>query len=71
MGVEPRHINLTPETLQEELKTLETRYHMKSDVFYAKYTRGELGDAEDFVFWAGLFDIAAAQRVRVQRPVMA
>ena len=71
MGVEPKHIPLTPEKLQEELKALESRYRMPSNVFYGKYTRGELGDAEDFVFWAGLYDIAAAQRARSPKPVTA
>jgi len=35
------------------LVTYEQRYQMSSADFYTRYQNGELGDAADFVEWAG------------------
>jgi len=41
--------------LERELVTLERKYDMSSAEFYSQYQSGELGDAMDFIEWAGLY----------------
>jgi hypothetical protein len=44
--------------LLSELKKLEDTYQMSSSDFYSRFTRGELGDAADYVLWASLYEMA-------------
>ena len=41
------------DALIRSLVAYEQRYQMSSVDFYARYQRGEMGDAADFVEWAG------------------
>lgn len=43
--------------LMRQLITFEQQHNMSSDVFYARFMRGEMGDAMDFVRWAGRYDL--------------
>lgn len=52
-----RH-TISQAALERVLRSYETKYHMNSKEFYKKYNRGELGDNEDFVKWAGYFVMA-------------
>jgi hypothetical protein len=42
--------------LSHELYELEQRYGMSSAEFYEKYQRGELGDDEDIMHWATVYE---------------
>lgn len=42
--------------LVKYLREFETQYGMSSAEFHAKFSRGELGDAGDFIMWAGLYE---------------
>ncbi len=39
--------------LVKRLSSYENQHHMDSDEFFARYSRGELGDDEIFVEWSG------------------
>jgi len=41
--------------LATELGDFEKQHGMKSDDFYARFERGELGDATDFVEWSATY----------------
>lgn len=43
--------------LAEELREYEQKYNMTSEEFYKRFQRGELGDAMDFMDWAGAYDL--------------
>jgi hypothetical protein len=46
------------ESLEEviaELNAFERQYGLTTIEFYARFTRGLMGDSRDFVKWAGLF----------------
>ncbi|MEK8021901.1 MAG: hypothetical protein VSS75_033925 [Candidatus Parabeggiatoa sp.] len=43
--------------LLRELVTFEQEYHFASDVFYARFMRGEMGDALPFIKWAGRYEL--------------
>jgi hypothetical protein len=43
--------------LRLELKALEERYQRSSTEFYAEFSEGALGDREDYVLWAGLYEM--------------
>ena len=58
------HRILPPGELEDILRDYESRHGMTSEEFYVKYNRGELGDAEEWVAWAGYFLMAARSGLR-------
>jgi len=43
--------------LQTQLAEFERQYKLASDEFYARFERGELGDATDFVEWSATYEM--------------
>jgi len=43
--------------LQTQLAEFERQYNLASDEFYARFERGELGDATDFVEWSATYEM--------------
>jgi hypothetical protein len=43
--------------LLRELVVFEDKYDMGSDIFYARFMRGELGDDLPFIMWAGQYEL--------------
>ena len=47
------------ETLNEildDLRALEQKYGMSTLEFYVRFQRGQMGDAQDFIRWASLYE---------------
>lgn len=40
-----------------DLKTFEKKYNITTDKFYAAYQNGNLGDSEDYMIWAGIYEM--------------
>lgn len=43
--------------LLRELVAFEEKFNMATDVFYARFVRGEMGDDLPFVKWAGRYEL--------------
>lgn len=43
--------------LSRDLFAFESKFNMSSDVFYARFMRGETGDEMPFIEWAGCYEI--------------
>ncbi|MFQ5612728.1 MAG: hypothetical protein ACE5H9_11410 [Anaerolineae bacterium] len=43
--------------LLRQLVAFERKYDLASDVFYARFMRGEMGDELDFIRWAGRYEL--------------
>jgi hypothetical protein len=56
--------------LLRELVIFEDKYDMSSDVFYARFMRGEMGDDLPFIMWAGQYEsyLEAKQEIASQLP---
>lgn len=54
--------------LLRELVAFEEKYNMGSDVFYARFMRGEMGDDLPFIMWAGQYEsyLEAKQEIASQ-----
>ncbi len=52
--------------LRVDLQTFEQKYGLSSEVFYQRYERGEMGDDEDFMVWAGLVEMLSSNEKRLQ-----
>lgn len=54
--------------LLRELVVYEDKYNMGSDVFYARFMRGEMGDDLSFIMWAGQYEsyLEAKQEIASQ-----
>ncbi len=48
--------------------TFEQEYHFASDVFYARFMRGEMGDALPFIKWAGRYELYLEAKKEVILP---
>jgi len=44
-------------SLLRELVTFEQEHKLVSDIFYARFMRGEMGDALPFIKWAGRYEL--------------
>ncbi|MEX2750270.1 MAG: hypothetical protein Q6366_000150 [Candidatus Freyarchaeota archaeon] len=42
---------------KKRLKEYERRYGMKTEEFYQRFKSGELGDMDDYVDWAGEYEL--------------
>jgi hypothetical protein len=43
--------------LRLDMKEFEKKYKMSSDEFYQKFEQGISGDNEDFIVWAGIYEM--------------
>lgn len=55
--------DLSSDDLRHELLQLEQRHAMTSQVFYDRFRAGDLGDAAEYVRWAGLCHMAISQGI--------
>ncbi|NJL98828.1 MAG: hypothetical protein HC924_08470 [Synechococcaceae cyanobacterium SM2_3_2] len=47
----------TRHTIQDKLHQYEAQYGLSSQDFYAQFMSGSLGDAEDYIEWAGFYEM--------------
>jgi len=52
--------------LRVDLQVFEEKYQLSSDAFYRRYERGEMGDDEDFLLWAGLVEMLTSNEKRLR-----
>jgi len=52
--------------MQKELALFEKKYGIESSVFYAKFEQGEFGDEQDFMLWAGVYEIFLRDSVKLE-----
>jgi hypothetical protein len=43
--------------IQIDLNKFEDKYNLSSDTFYKKFRAGELGDDEDYMLWAAIYEM--------------
>jgi len=56
--------------LAKELRDYEQKYKMTSEEFSERFKRGELGDALDFIGWAGAYDLFLKRKARLETALM-
>lgn len=54
----------------QRLKEYEQKYGMTTEEFYARFMSGELGDAKDFIGWAGMFEAFIRLKRRLEVTLM-
>lgn len=52
------------------LKEYEQKYGMTTEEFYAQFMSGELGDAKEFIGWAGTFEVFTRLKRRLEVSLM-
>jgi hypothetical protein len=62
----PEHISF--EELSERLRVYEQRYGYSTIEFFRRFERGELGDADDLLMWAGLYHLYLTAHLRNTYP---
>jgi hypothetical protein len=53
--------------LLRELVSFEEKFDMASDVFYARFMRGEMGDDLPFIKWAGRYELYLEARQEIDK----
>jgi len=56
--------------LLRQLVTFEQEYSLSSDVFYARFMRGEMGDALPFIKWAGRYELYLEAKQELNRQMV-
>ncbi len=51
--------------IELDLKNFEKKYQMSSKDFYQKFKAGEFGDDEDFIIWAGIYEMLGQNQKRL------
>jgi hypothetical protein len=51
--------------LLRELVSFEEKFNMATDVFYARFIRGEMGDDLPFIKWAGRYELYLEARQEI------
>lgn len=51
--------------MKMDLKDFEEKYNMSSVEFYQKFDCGQLGDDEDFMIWAGIYEMLLRSKERL------
>jgi len=51
--------------IQLDLKTFEKKYGLSSNDFYQKFKSGEYGDDEDYIIWAGIYEMLKQNQKRL------
>ncbi|MCQ3937101.1 MAG: hypothetical protein DPW18_08655 [Chloroflexi bacterium] len=49
-----------------DLKSYEEKYKMTSAGFYKQFTQGKLDDREDYILWAGLYELLDKNEKQLQ-----
>ncbi len=57
-------------TLAQQLWGWEKEYQLPSDLFYARFMRGEMGDNLPFIKWAGRYELYLEAKWELQTQVM-
>ncbi len=53
LNIEYRRLQLELRMVEEKVRRFEKKYGMSSSEFLERYSRGELGDEEEFMGWYG------------------
>ena len=51
--------------IQLDLKSFEKKYGLSSKDFYQKFKSGEFGDNEDYIIWAGIYEMLNQNKKRL------
>ena len=43
--------------IKQDMEKFEEKYQMKTQTFYEKFSKGELGDEDDFIIWSGIYEM--------------
>ena len=54
----------------ERLTRFEEKFGMKTPEFYDRFMRGEMGDAKDYIAWAGTYEIFLRQKRKLEVTLM-
>jgi hypothetical protein len=54
----------------ERLTRYEEKFGMDTPEFYTKFMQGEMGDAKDYIAWAGTYEIFLRQKKRLEVTLM-
>jgi hypothetical protein len=49
-----------------DLKQFEEQYQLDSEIFYQQFEEGQLEDSEDYLLWAGLYEMLHKNTARLQ-----
>ncbi|MEA3444641.1 MAG: hypothetical protein U9R19_07920 [Bacteroidota bacterium] len=43
--------------IEKDLKHFEEKYSLTTKLFYKKFEKGEIGDVDDYMIWAGIYEM--------------
>lgn len=49
-----------------DMKNFENKYNVTTDKFYSAYQEGKIGDSEDYMVWAGIYEMYQENEKKLQ-----
>jgi len=53
--------------IEKDLKEFEKKYNLSSKLFYEKFKTGEFGDEDDYMIWAGIYEMYLRDKLELKR----
>jgi predicted mannosyl-3-phosphoglycerate phosphatase (HAD superfamily) len=55
--------------IQLDLRQFEEKYHLATSNFYKAFENGQIDDCEDYMIWAGIYELLLKNQQRLQELV--
>ncbi len=62
-----REMKLGVHNIEQDLKQFENKYDMDSQLFYEKFSNGELSDEIDFITWSGIYEMYLKDKAKIKK----
>jgi len=60
-------LNLGIRNIQKDLIEFEKKYSISTEYFYEKFNEGEFGDEDDFMIWAGIYEMLLRSKQTLEK----
>jgi len=62
-----REIKLGLYNIEKDLKEFEKKHKIKTEVFYKNFEKGKIGDDDDYMIWAGIYEMYLRDTKRLKK----
>ena len=52
--------------IEKDLKKYEEKYSLGSELFHEKFKNGEIGDEDDYMLWAGIYEMYLSDKQKLE-----
>ena len=53
--------------IEKDLNKYEKKYDIDTKAFYEKFEKGEFGDDDDYIVWAGIYEMSLRDKLKLEQ----